>query len=93
MCKICRQHPCHNMCPNAVAPPAVGKCAICGEDIYKGDEIYTNGDEAVHADCRKGYTVEELLSLNDLNVTDPIRYADEPDRILTAFGFDRKAAE
>lgn len=93
MCKICRCTPCAALCPNADPLPVVGKCAICGEDIYKGDDIYTNGNEAVHAECRKGYTVEELLSLNDLNVTDPIRYADDPDSILNTFGFERKAAE
>ena len=93
MCEICRQMICPGTCPNADEPSIIGKCTLCGENIYKGDDIYTNGNEAVHADCRKGYTVEELLSLNDLNVTDPIRYADDPDSILNAFGFERKAAE
>ena len=92
MCLVCRCTPCAALCPNAEPNESIGTCAICGEPIYSGDWISTNGKEAVHSDCRSGLTIEELLEFEGMEVSDPIRYASDPDMILKAFGFNMQRA-
>ena len=51
-CPYCRQAPHHPRCPLAPEPKSYGKCEICGEDIYEGDEYIENDcNEYVHSGC------------------------------------------
>ena len=50
MCNECMRHPCHPRCPNAEEKP-VCTCAICGEVIYEGEEMYAIGDDTFCVNC------------------------------------------
>lgn len=41
MCDICLQYPCHPRCPN-YQPKIKCCCDECGEEIYKGEEYWTD---------------------------------------------------
>lgn len=38
MCDVCNHTPCLSACPNAGDPPVVGRCCLCHDPIYAGDE-------------------------------------------------------
>lgn len=58
-CEYChRYYGHHNLCPLAPEPKSYGKCELCGEGIYEGEEYIENDDgEYIHYDCT---TVREL---------------------------------
>lgn len=47
MCEICRQTPCHNMCPNADEPKIIGHCdnVNCGEPLREDYTFFTDNDD------------------------------------------------
>ena len=60
MCQMCRQNPCHNMCPNA-EPRETLTCRRCGYE-YSPEEAedyvrFSNGD-VVCKGCLHDYCVE-----------------------------------
>lgn len=60
MCDLCRQNPCHTLCPNYCAKKAAYCCSYCGMGIYEGEEYIVNdGGEYRHSDCF--YGIRELL--------------------------------
>ncbi len=94
MCEICRQTPCHNMCPNAEPKKIVGICSVCGGDIIEGDLIYqVTDDEAIHADCVQGFTPEEVFSLMNISPSQTFRNSDIDGNVFfEAFGFQKECA-
>lgn len=40
MCSECFSTPCRMGCPNAPEPTVYSHCAMCGMEIYEGDEYY-----------------------------------------------------
>lgn len=62
MCEICRQTPCHNMCPNA-NPPEV-TCCKCGNVYYEEEEsseyIEFRGGDIVCNECLRDYCKENF---------------------------------
>lgn len=95
MCEICRQTPCHPRCPNAKSPKIMGICSICRGAIESGEEIYqVSEDEAIHADCVQGFTLEEMMDLQRFELSDTFRNADiDGDLIMRAFGIYKTQAE
>lgn len=94
MCEICRQNPCHNMCPNYEDKrEAVGICSVCGQEFYEGDEIYqVADDEAIHADCVQGFTPEEVFSLLNIDPSQTFRNSDiEGSVFLELFGIQKES--
>ena len=64
MCLVCRQHPCHPMCPNAPEPKPVMFCSECGEGIYSGDDYYDIGDGlGICKECIEAKSTLELMEL------------------------------
>ena len=94
MCRVCRQTPCHNMCPNAEPRRVVGYCSVCQSEILEGEEIYqVASDEAIHASCVQGFTPEEVFSLLEINPSDTFRNSDiEGSVFLELFGIKKEAA-
>lgn len=43
MCDLCRQNPCHNMCPNAEPVKVIGLCDWCEREL-RADETYFTDD-------------------------------------------------
>lgn len=60
MCSVCRQHPCHPMCPNAPEPPAVYTCESCKEPIRAGDEYFELDGDYWHEECASDNAMEIL---------------------------------
>lgn len=50
MCQICRQTPCNQQCPNAVAKVA-HNCTMCDEEIYTGDTYYDLNGKPICESC------------------------------------------
>lgn len=94
MCEICRQHPCHNLCPNAEPRRVVGVCSVCQSEILEGEEIYqVASDEAIHANCVQGFTPEEVFSLLEINPSWTFRNSDiEGSTFLELFGIQKESA-
>lgn len=95
MCEMCRQTPCHNMCPNAEnAKRVVGYCSVCKQGIFDGDEIYqVADDEAIHADCVQGFTPEEVFTLCEIDPSQTFRNSDiEGSVFLELFGIRKEEA-
>ena len=94
MCEICRQTPCHNMCPNAEQKKAVGTCSVCGGEIIEGDSIFrVADDEAIHADCVQGFTPEEVFSLMNISPSQTFRNSDIDGSVfLEIFGIRKEYA-
>ena len=94
MCEICRQTPCHNMCPNADPRRVVGCCSVCYGEILEGDEIYqVADDEAIHADCVQGFTPEEVFSLLEIEPSQTFRNSDiDGGTFLEFFGIRKEEA-
>lgn len=44
MCEICRQTPCHNMCPNAEPPEVVGHCKNCTDELTADETYFTDSE-------------------------------------------------
>lgn len=63
MCDICRQTPCHPMCPNAEDPEPVLTCSVCGEGLHEGDEYYDGPEGAVCPSCLHDMDGVEVLQL------------------------------
>lgn len=61
MCDICHQSPCHSLCPNALEPPSVYTCKVCGESIVSGDDYYELDGEFYHEECFEDKAVSILL--------------------------------
>lgn len=60
ICDICRQSPCHPMCPCCIPPQAVCHCSVCGGGIYEGEEYIENDNgDCRHYDCFTG--TKEML--------------------------------
>ena len=53
MCEICRSFPCVSRCPNAKEPQPVLECDECKEDIYEGEEYYTDNGWNVCVKCQR----------------------------------------
>lgn len=71
MCEICRQIPCHYMCPNYEPPRPKHYCYICRKGIYCGEEYIENENgEYVHWDCVSGRDLVEFLGFE-------IKYMDD----------------
>lgn len=51
MCEICRQSPCHNMCPNATPPKVIGRCDQCDCELTEDCTFFT--DNASNMFCSK----------------------------------------
>ena len=95
MCLECRQHPCHNMCPNAEDKRRViGYCSVCHGEITEGDEIYqVADDEAIHADCVQGFTPEEVFTLLSIDPAQTFRNSDIDGSVfLELFGIQKERA-
>ena len=94
MCDICRQTPCHNMCPNAALKKVVGTCSVCGGDIIEGDYIFqVTDDKAIHADCVQGFTPEEVFSLMNISPSQTFRNSDiDGSTFLEMFGIQKECA-
>ena len=70
MCDLCRNYPCHYMCPNYVPPKTKYQCDICNEGIQNGEEYIKNDyGEYAHWECIDygrdlakwlGYEVKEM---------------------------------
>lgn len=60
MCSVCRQCPCHPMCPNASEPPAVYICESCKEPIRAGDEYFELDGDYWHEECASDNAMEIL---------------------------------
>lgn len=88
MCEICRQTPCHNMCPNAEEQPVVGTCSVCGDDIYAGEYFFEiTEDKRVHKSCAGDLVPEELFDLWGIDIHHPMRQSDiDAEKMLNAFG-------
>jgi hypothetical protein len=56
MCDMCRQSPCHSQCPNCEYS-SIGSCDMCNEDLYEGNEIWTDcdGNKFCSEKCAKDY--------------------------------------
>lgn len=63
MCSVCRQHPCHPMCPNAPEPPAVYTCESCKEPIRAGEEYFELDGEYWHEECASDNAMAILTEL------------------------------
>lgn len=95
MCEICRQTPCHNMCPNYVdTRQVIGTCSVCGQEILTGDGIYQiTENEAIHEKCVQGFTPEEVFSLLDIEPSQTFRNSDiDGDTFLEFFGIRKEEA-
>lgn len=62
-CEYCNWtsgHP--SSCPNADEPISYGKCELCGEDIYEGDEYVENDNgKFIHLDCPSALYMAKFL--------------------------------
>ena len=94
MCDVCRQTPCSNMCPNAKPRKTVGICSVCHSDSLDGEEIYQVAeDEAIHVDCVKGFTPEEVFTLTNNNPSTSFRLSDiDAEMFLNAFNIYKRRA-
>lgn len=63
MCEICKQTPCHNMCPNADRREAV-TCCKCGSEWFPEEKdeyiTFSNGDVVCNG-CLHGYCEENFI--------------------------------
>lgn len=60
---------------------------VCGEDVYPGDRVYEYYGNMLHEDCATYCTLDVLLAAMDAKPSDPLKYFDESESILSAFGF------
>ena len=61
MCRYCRRSICPSNCPSAPEPPIYGRCEVCYEKIYDGDEYYKIGEHTFCASCvHEGYRTAEV---------------------------------
>lgn len=52
LCEICKQTPCHSLCPNYIPKHTNCYCSSCGQEICDGEEYIENPDgEYMHFDC------------------------------------------
>ena len=95
MCEICRQTPCHNMCPNYIdTRQVIGTCSVCGQEILTGDEIYQITEiEAIHEKCVQGFTPEEVFGLLDIEPSQTFRNSDMDGSVFfELFGIQKEMA-
>ena len=62
MCEICRQTPCHNMCPNA-EPPEEVTCCKCKNVLFRREKeeyIEFRCGDIVCNECLRAYCEEEF---------------------------------
>lgn len=62
MCEICRQTPCHNMCPNAELPEEV-TCCKCKNVFFRREKeeyIEFRCGDIVCNECLRAYCEEEF---------------------------------
>lgn len=69
MCELCRQYPCHPLCPNAPEPKLVKECCKCDEGIYQGDEYLSTPDGFICKDCLEDLSVDEWLEIMGESLT------------------------
>lgn len=67
MCEICLQTPCAYRCPNAKLPKYKHRCAICGNQIFFGEEYIAETDYA-HIDCLDRLSIKGLIDYLGVNV-------------------------
>ena len=76
MCSVCRTYPCRSGCPNDYGWKKVGKCSLCDESIYVGEEIIDIDGDLYHNDCIEEASVEEVAKLLDIDVKDILEMCD-----------------
>ena len=61
MCDECRCTPCAARCPNVPEPPIVAVCEDCKDDIYDGEECFTDGEGYLCKSCVDSMSMENAL--------------------------------
>lgn len=65
MCDICMHSPHLPGCPEEPEPHEIGKCALCGDPIYTGEE-YAQGMDLYHVDCLENLSLSEWMDIAGL---------------------------
>lgn len=63
MCSVCRQYPCHPMCPNAPEPTPIYECTKCGYGIFEGEKYFDSPDGYICEECMEEMSSKEILEL------------------------------
>ena len=67
MCEICLHTPHLPGCPEAPEPHSIGRCALCGDPIFVGEE-YAEGMDIYHPYCLEDLSVDEWIKLAGMTV-------------------------